>query len=193
MKTPFANLLALVGTAATVVTLAGSARAASRTFNFSYTFVSSGKVLAGSLQGELQPDGDTVFIDGFGTVTLGGVTLPSIEPSEIRSISDFPDGLLQPLVSFSASHMDVFVCAQGFVFPGMTPGNCDAAATGGFFLNAAATAAPRAGAGDAQGFFTEDFGDFRADRWVLTPEPASAMLIGFAVAGLAACRARTLW
>ena len=79
--------------AAALFAMSTFANAAS--FQFNYEF-DSGDVISGLLDGTLQGDNDTIHVNDFGNVTLNGVSLPSIEPSEVASVSDFNTNSLQP-------------------------------------------------------------------------------------------------
>jgi hypothetical protein len=116
--------------AAAILLAAASTAASAATYDFSYEF-DSGLFLEGVLEGTLQGDNDTINVEDFGTVTLNGIALPDIDPTEIASVSDFNNNALQPVVSLSGSVMDVFVCALGF----NTNNNCGFANEGGFFMS----------------------------------------------------------
>jgi hypothetical protein len=176
--------------AAVVVSIGALSATASSaaTYDFSYEFA-SGDLLAGTLEGSLQADNDTIWISDFGSVDFLGVTLPDISPTDIRSSSDYPDGLLQPLVSLSGSVLDVFVCALGF----SGTGNCDIAADGGFVLD---TSQPLFGAGDGTGGRIFE-GSRSGSSWTITevaavPLPAALpmLLAGLGGMGLMARRKR---
>jgi|GEM_PF-2934436 len=146
----------------------GAPAAKAAPYQFSYEFNDS-SVLMGTLDGTLQGDNDTIFIDGFLDVFFNGVALPAITAGEIRSVSDFPNGGLQPQVSLSGSLMDVFVCAQGF----NGGGNCSFANEGGFGFSTLLPLGFFAGAGDGQGGSSFD-GGYTQARWTIASAQVDA-------------------
>jgi hypothetical protein len=94
------------------------------TFNWSYTFDgtdgnpwSQGATLSGQIQGVLQPDGDTVVIESFGTVVLTRPGLPdftyaSIENDEFNAYPNVGD---VPVMSFSGLKNNFRSCPEGFI------------------------------------------------------------------------------
>ena len=131
----------------------------------------------------MQADGDIIFIQDFGPVFLNAVELPEITPDDIRSVSDFPVGGLQPLASFSGLTMDVFVCAEGFRF-----GNCSFARNGGFVLSTFGRFGSLAGAGDGERFTSFNGLGFNPANWNITPvvirAPKVITLLGLALVAL---------
>jgi len=152
---------------------------------FEYNFL-DGDVLAGILDGNIQADGDTVWIEGFMDVTFNGVAMNSIEAGDIRSSSDFPVGALQSLVSFSGSVMDVFVCSLGF-----TSGNCFFIDDGGFYFDTSFIGEEVAAGLPSETNFQASF---IADDWTLeatsVPEPGTLALFGLGLAGMGMSRRR---
>jgi len=148
--------------------------------SFEYEF-GDGSVLAGLLDGTVQGDGDTIFINDFGGVTLDNVAFNSIEPSDICSLFNFCG--LQPLVSFSGAIMDVFVCSLGFSL-----GNCSFADDGGFFLETGLGVAAQLPQG------VQHTEGFAAERWSasVVPEPGIFSLLAFGLVGAAWARRRKI-
>ncbi len=157
----------------------GSVNAALMNFDYTYT---DGSVLSGSFDGTIQTDSDTVFINSFNIVQYDLFEFSSIELSDFASVSDFPSGDLQPLVSFSGDAMDIFVCPNGFI-----AGNCGFSFDSGFFLGTA-TVGVGAGLGD------DTFENFNANNWNLTtasvPAPSSILIFSMAVIGFAFSRGK---
>jgi len=149
-------------------------------FSFNYTF-DNNSVLEGTLDGTLQSDSDTVFINSFDSVYYSGTALASIEENDIRSDSDYPAGALQPLVSLSGDTMDVFVCALGF----SSAGNCTFSIQGGFYLG---TASNNSAAGNPGVVST--FEGYDAGQWNMSPVPvpAAIWMLGPGLIGLSAIR-----
>ncbi len=151
------------------------------TMTFNYTF-SDSSILQGTLDGTVQGDSDTVFINSFGAVNYFGTDFSSIELTDFVSVSDFPLGALQPLVSISGNLMDVFVCPNGF-----SSGNCGFAIESGFFFNNGSV-----GVGDGLG--NTVFENFDAANWNLNastspvPAPAAVWLFGSGLMGLLGVR-----
>jgi hypothetical protein len=100
--------------------------ALSRTMHFSYTFDgtdgfprSAGAKLSGQIKGILQPDGDTVVIESFGTVVLTRPGLPdftyaSIEADEFNAWPNVGD---VAVMSFSGLKNNFRSCPLGFIAP----------------------------------------------------------------------------
>ena len=156
-----------------LVALLGSQTANANLLSFDYTY-SDGSVLSGTLYGTVQGDFDTVFINSFGSVSYLGTTFSSIELTDFVSLSDFPTGALQPLVSFSGNAMDIFVCPNGF-----TNGNCEFDTESGFYFDTNSV-----GVGD--GLNNIVFASFNANNWNLisVPESSSIALLGLGLFGL---------
>ncbi|NES70356.1 MAG: PEP-CTERM sorting domain-containing protein [Okeania sp. SIO2D1] len=168
--------LASAAAVAASVTLAGAAEAAS--FNFSYT-LESGDVLAGMLEGDIQADGDTVFVSAITMPTFNGVAGP-----DLNFVESWIELLLgadgSPTVSFSGLVMDIFACdtldcsgdPDGFAFE----------STGSL------VGFPAYGGGESYGGVSELY---NSDNWELTaknlestPEPASVLgLLAFGAVG----------
>lgn len=136
---------------------------------FDYAY-SDGTALSGVLEGSVQADYDTVVIRSIFQTSYNGVVLSPIEEDDIASVSDFPRGDLQPLVSFSGNIMDLFVCPNGF-----TRGNCAFSDESGFYFQSSSR---RLGVGDGGGQAL--FEGFSVNRWSLRPaeipEPLSLLL-----------------
>jgi hypothetical protein len=156
--------------AAAMALFATGLAAHAASYSFSYT-TPGGDVLAGTVEGTLQADGDTIFVSDFGPVSFSGIALADIEPDDIASVSDFPTGALQPIMSLSGASMDVFVCSEGF-----DASNCSFASTGGFFIDTVRTV-PNFSAGDGLGY------------QIVEPYDASGFTISAAVVPLPAAAA----
>ncbi|MEM8983708.1 MAG: PEP-CTERM sorting domain-containing protein [Pseudomonadota bacterium] len=147
--------------------------------DFRYEF-SGGSVLAGQVDGTVQADGDTFVVNGFGTVTLDDIALNPIDPGDICSGADFPRCVSVPLMSFSGTVMDVFVCALGF----SSWGNCSFARDGGFYFATAGRYQFARAGNRASGLVTDwDYGPGNwsarlVDDVVAVPEPGTAALLG---------------
>lgn len=149
---------------------------------FSYTF-STSRTIGGTFNGTLGIDGDTFNVVSASSILYNGNLLP-VDPSDIRSLNDYPIGAQPPTVSLSGlqSNMNIFVCAQGF-----SGGNCSFSSEGGFYFGIFGAAA-----GD--GFNTSDFENFSQNSWsasvtaVPEPETYAMMLAGLGLLGFAARR-----
>jgi hypothetical protein len=153
------------------------------TMNFSYTF-SDSRILQGTLDGTVQGDLDTVFINSFGTVNYFSTSFASIESIDFSSVSDFPSGALQPLVSFSGNSMDIIACPNGF-----SGGNCGFSDASGFYLSNP----PGIGVAAGDGLGNSTFESFNAGNWTLTtvPTPAAIWLLGSGLIGLIGMRKKS--
>ncbi|HAX84910.1 MAG TPA: PEP-CTERM sorting domain-containing protein [Cyanobacteria bacterium UBA11370] len=88
-------------------------------FNFSYT-LQDGSILSGMLEGDVQPDGDTVFVSAITMPTFNGVAGPDLP--FVQSVTGFFSG--NPgtaTVSFSGNVMDIIASIapqgiDGFLF-----------------------------------------------------------------------------
>lgn len=111
------KLSATAGAALIAVGMAGAARAAS--FNFSYT-LDNGSILKGTLEGDVQADGDRVFVSSVTNTSFNGIASPDLPfvQSIIRFLGGSSDSVT---VSFSGQHMDIMASTQsdggdGFLF-----------------------------------------------------------------------------
>ncbi|HBE21744.1 MAG TPA: PEP-CTERM sorting domain-containing protein [Cyanobacteria bacterium UBA11149] len=91
-------------------------------FNFSYT-LQNGSILSGMLDGDLQADGDTVFVSAINMPTFNGVAGPDLP--FVQSAIGFSTGNFgqTATVSFSGNLMDIIACTdsncfEGFAFEG---------------------------------------------------------------------------
>ncbi|HEY9852794.1 MAG TPA: hypothetical protein V6D28_25195 [Leptolyngbyaceae cyanobacterium] len=111
------KLSATAGAALIAVGMAGAARAAS--FNFSYT-LDNGSILKGILEGDVQADGDRVFVSSVTNTSFKGIVSPDLP--FVQSIVRFLGGSSETItVSFSGQHMDIMASTQldggdGFLF-----------------------------------------------------------------------------
>lgn len=168
MKKIFASFFALAA-------LLLSAGVKADTITFSYEFV-NGKTIAGSFNGTLS--GDVFNVSSANTIVYNGISLP-VDPSDIRSLSDFPKGALQPRVSLSGlqANQNIFVCSQGFI-----SGNCSFSTEGGFYFG-------MAGAAAGDGLNNVAFEQYEQSRWnasvaaVPEPETYAMLLAGMGLIG----------
>ncbi len=111
------KLSATAGAALIAVGMAGAARAAS--FNFSYT-LDNGSILKGTLEGDVQADGDRVFVSSVTNTSFNSIASPDLP--FVQSIVRFLGGDSESVtVSFSGQHMDIIASTQldggdGFLF-----------------------------------------------------------------------------
>lgn len=156
--------------AVAAVIMAGvPAEAASLVFRYNFA---SGDSVSGILDGNLQDDGDTFFVDGVQSARFNGENIwPDATTAVARSSSDFPDGALQPMASLSGTVVDFLVC-NPFI-----DGNCNFLTEGGLFLDNTSNDAFsfQAGAGNGRGsnIFEEIY---EPNRWTASvPEPATIL------------------
>lgn len=93
-----------------------AAAAEAATFDFSYE-LQSGEILAGSLDGTLQADSDTVIVSSVFDVTFAGG--PALTFPILDSITNNANGA-DPVVSLSGTFLDTIACTStcddGFLF-----------------------------------------------------------------------------
>ncbi|PSB05206.1 PEP-CTERM sorting domain-containing protein [Merismopedia glauca] len=145
-------------------------------FNFSYT-LQSGSILSGILEGDVQSDGDTVFVSSISNPSFNGVAGPDLP--FVYSLVEFlggPSG--SPTVSFSGLNMNFLACSnsgsgcfngEGFLFDGIGAINGSSVYNG----------SPAYGA---------VFEAYNPDKWQLTaqavPEPTTMLgTLAFSVLG----------
>ncbi len=151
--------------------IASAAPANATPYDFSYTFSNGVDVLAGTLDGTLQPDNNTVVISAITSAAFDGVTGPALP--YLNSLEGFLNlpGFFPPVASLNGSILDFLSCT-------------DASCSDGFLF-------------DSQGVFSSgtpevitglSFGSIRDEvyapaRWSMTavPEPGT---IGLFVTGL---------
>jgi hypothetical protein len=165
MRTLLAKV-AVATAAGTVLSLGAMNTAEAAGFNFSYT-LENGDILSGMLEGEVQSDGDTVFVSGITMPMFNGAPAPDVPfLSSIESFFGLPT--LTPTVSLSGSIMSLITCTSsacedGFLFDtsGLVADDEDVS----LYLS-----------GSAYGNVAELY---NPDRWELTakdvPEPASML------------------
>lgn len=145
-------------------------------FNFSYT-LQNGSILSGMLDGDVQADGDTVFVTSVSMPTFNGVAGPDLPflniPSYLLGGSGTPTVSISGLLmSFLAC--DSPVCSDGFLFE----------SSGAVF------GLPLYNSGSSYG---SSFESYDSSKWQLTaknpvsvPEPASVLgLLGMGALGVA--------
>ena len=95
----------------------------SRNMTFTYEFQDAsgnpwgqGAILRGGIQGTVMPDGDTVIIDGFGTVTLTRPGLPLFVYDDIEAteFNNYPNVDNAAQMSFSGLGNQFRSCPEGF-------------------------------------------------------------------------------
>ena len=162
MKTLLAQI-AIATTAGTVMSLGAINGAEAASFNFSYT-LENGDILSGMLEGEVQSDGDTVFVSEILMPMFNGV--PGIELPFVQSFIEQITGTLRnPTVSFSGSAMDIVTCDSPDCIDGF-----------GFDGNGVLIGSSIYSGGLSYGDLAEPY---NSDRWQLSskdvPEPASVL------------------
>ena len=105
-------------------------------FDFSYVFDASrggtaGHVLAGTVEGELQADGDTIVINQFLSASLAGFEYNITNDIGIRAANP----LDAPTMSLSGNTLDFLVCPQGFTSTFLGGGDCPFGNEGGFLIS----------------------------------------------------------
>jgi hypothetical protein len=164
--------LGIVAVAAAVLGTGLADAADAAVWNFSYQ--SSSVLLAGQLEGTLQPDGNTVVISAIvGTPTVNGS--PAVPLPFVNSYANYLISIIaNPVVTLDGSAMDFLACTSG-------------ACIDGFFFFA--DPGGSFGGGDS---FGSVFEPFDANSWSLSlvPEPASwaLMIAGFGLVGSAVRR-----
>ncbi|MDY6782614.1 MAG: PEP-CTERM sorting domain-containing protein [Cyanobacteriota bacterium] len=170
MKTLLAQV-AVATTAGTILSLGVMNAAQAASFNFSYT-LNNGDILSGMLEGEVQSDGDTVFVSDITMPMFNGAPAPELP---FVTSAEFFLGLptTTPTVSLSGSIMNLLAC---------TPNCFD-----GFLLDASGifVGVPSYISGGSYGNSFEPYNPAQWELTAKTPEPAS-MLALLAVGALGA-------
>lgn len=131
-------------------------------YNFQYT-TQSGSVLAGTLDGTLQSDHNTIYVNSFTSTSFNGVTGPTL--TVVDSYSHFAIGASSAAaVSLNGSYMNLFAAisswTEGFIF-------ANNAGLGGSMFNSSPV-------------FGGAYEAFAANRFTITgtavPEPQSLAL-----------------
>ena len=147
-------------------------------FNFSYVYDSSGSIIAGMLEGDIQSDMDTVIVSSVTMASINGAPIPTIRvDSAIELIQGGPD--LTPQVSISGNVMDLLTC-DDILF-------CN--------LGIAFANPPIPGFGGAFDFLMNTDSTFVTANWLLAeknpvPAPSAMLLFGSGLAGLFGWRYR---
>ncbi|MDY6782615.1 MAG: PEP-CTERM sorting domain-containing protein [Cyanobacteriota bacterium] len=167
MKTLLAQI-AVTTTAGTILSLGAMNAAQAASFNFSYT-LENGDILSGMLEGEVQSDGDTVFVSEILMPLFNGVPSPELPfvESFIEVITGIPG---TPTVSFSGSVMDIIACDSPACFDGFVLDS-----------NGVFTGVPIYSGGVSYGNRAEPYNPAQWKLAAKTPEPAS--LLGLLAVG----------
>ena len=169
------NIFKKVLVAATVA-WAATSQAAPTQYDFQYT--TSGGVLAGSLIGDLQGDGNTIVVSSFlDFVTFNGVgslSVPFIE--SVLALIGAPSRA--PTVSLDGAVMDLIACDSALCIDGFA-----------FEASGAALGRPIFNSGRSFSYVNEAYS---ANGWQIqsagVPVPATLALLGLGLAGIGAAR-----
>ena len=170
--------LTLLAASAAFAAIGAVANAA--TYAFSYE-LSSGTLLAGTFEGDLQGDGDTITVRSFGPLTFGGAPAPDLP--FVEAISEFFGGpAAVPVLSLSGATGDLIACTSSACIDGFLFDTVGALGSGAVYNSGTA--------------FGATFETYDPARWSVSvvstvPLPATAPLALLALAGLAATRRRS--
>lgn len=180
-------------------------------FDFAYVFDATasgtpGHILAGTVDGELQSDGDTIVVNDVLSASLGGFAYDISAGRGIRAAD--PAGA--PRISLSGSTLDMWVCVQGFTSSFLGGGDCAFGNEGGFLIsydvefgNGPTGGTAHAGIPDlislapnGNNFYRDSDLEINPGNWsasVSVPEPVSTLLLSMGLMLLFSASKRKPW